>query len=73
MLTGKTPIQIIITGNPALNPTTSGMISAIQRKLLPQKVLILADGNPESILYKNLKILSNVSASGDSLEYLFLH
>ena len=65
MLTGKTPVQIIITGNPASNPTTSGMISAVQKKLLPQKVLILADGNQESILYKNLKVLPDISTSGE--------
>ena len=36
----------------------------MQAMLLPQKVLIVADGNKESVLYKHLKILSEIQDSG---------
>ena len=68
MLLEKTPVQIIVTGNPKTNPATSGFLSAIQTMLLPQKVVVVADGNQESILYKSSKILSNIAASGTSKE-----
>ncbi len=64
MLLRKTPIQIIITGHPTTHPATADMLATVHSMLLPQKVMILADGNEESVLYKNLKILSNISNSG---------
>jgi hypothetical protein len=66
MLLQKTPIQIIVTGHPDTCPETAELLAAIRSMLLPQKVVILADGNLESILYKNLKILSNIPTSGES-------
>ena len=64
MLLRKTPIQIILTGHPTTHPATAEMLATVHSMLLPQKVMILADGNEESVLYKNLKILSNISNSG---------
>jgi len=64
MLLRKTPIQIIITGHPTTHPATAEMLATVHSMLLQQKVMILADGNEESVLYKNLKILSNISNSG---------
>jgi hypothetical protein len=39
-------------------------VTTVQAMLLPQKVLIVADGNKESVLYKHLKILSEIQDSG---------
>lgn len=64
MLLTDTPIQIIISGDPKESPMTREMLATVHSMLLPQKVLVVADGNQESILYKSLKILSNISASG---------
>ena len=65
MLHRNTPIQIIITGSlSTLSPATSEMLATIHSILLPQKVLIFADGNEESILYKNLKILKDIPKTG---------
>ena len=69
MLQQDTPIQIIVSGKFDSTATsqpnaTSQMIATVHSMLLPQKVLILADGNEESILYKNLKILKNISHTG---------
>ena len=66
MLHRSTPVQIIISGDPKTCPTAADMIAAVDSLLLPQKVLILADGNPESILYKNLKILAEISKTGEN-------
>ncbi len=71
MLHRSTPVQIIINGDPKTCPTAADMIAAIDSLLLPQKVLILADGNAESILYKNLKILADISKTGENKIYNF--
>ena len=39
------------------------MISLVQSRLLPGKILILADGNKDSILYGNLKLLKEIDPS----------
>ena len=57
-----TPIEIIITGDPTTSDDTKKLVDKIHSTLLPHKVLILADGNQESILYKNLSILKDIPA-----------
>lgn len=55
-----TPMEIIITGDPSKSDKTKKLIDCIHSTLLPQKVLILADGNKENILYKKLKVLTDI-------------
>ena len=57
-----TPMEIIITGDPAKSEEAKKLIEVVQSSLLPQKVLILADGNTDNILYKNLKLLTDISS-----------
>ena len=72
MLHRSTPVQIIIRGDPKTCPTAADMIAAVDSLLLPQKVFILADGNAESVLYKNLKILADISKTGKT-KFIFCH
>ena len=56
-----TPVQIIIQGDPSACENTKKLVETVHSTLLPQKVLILADGDKENILYKNLNILKDIS------------
>ena len=60
MMLHYTPTEIIITGDPTKSDETRKLIETVQSTLQPQKVLILADGNAESILYKQLNILKDI-------------
>ncbi|XP_056627912.1 spermatogenesis-associated protein 20 isoform X2 [Triplophysa dalaica] len=51
--------QIVICGQPDAEDTLS-LISTVNSLFLPHKVLMLADGNTESFLYKKLPILSTL-------------
>ena len=58
-----TPVEIIITGDPLKSETTKKLVETVHSTLLPHKVLILADGIQESILYKNLSVLKDIPAN----------
>ena len=38
------------------------MLDVVHSNLIPHKVLILADGNRENILYNSLEVLRNIKA-----------
>lgn len=56
------PPQIIITGSKTSSKAKE-MIQRVQTKLMPSTTLILADGNKDSILYKKMKLLSDLDHS----------
>ena len=60
MMLNSSPPQIIITGDPKTSPETKSMIEAVHSFLLPQKVLILADGNKDSVIYKSNKVVRDI-------------
>ena len=67
MTYAKTPVQIIISGSKA---NAKPFIEAVQTALLPQKVLIYADGNKDSILYKKLEILGNIESGPNAKAFV---
>ena len=68
-----TPVEIIITGDPTTSDDTKKLIDTIHSTLLPHKVLILADGNQESLLYKNLSILKDIPAEKHGKAFVCKH
>ena len=60
MILHNTPIEIIITGDPSKSAETKAMLDVVHSNLIPHKVLILADGNTQNILYKSLEVLKNI-------------
>ena len=61
MMVTHSPPQIIITGSRA-DAATRAMLEAAHSVLMPQKTVILADGDSQSILYKNNKVLADIPA-----------
>ena len=61
MMVAHSPPQIIVTGQKG-DTKTKAMIDAANSVLMPQKTIILADGNTDSILYKNNKVLADIPA-----------
>jgi len=57
------PPTIIVTGDPQKSAETRAMIKAIHGILLPHKILVLADGNRDSIVYKNSDVLKDIPAN----------
>lgn len=63
------PTHIVVSGT--LNDkATKDMIAMIQTTLMPNKVLILADGQKDSILYQNMKVLNDVPTDQPGRAYI---
>ena len=60
ILLDRSPMQIILAGDPSCDPELKSMIEVIRTSLLPPKVLMLADRNEGSILYQNNGILKTI-------------
>jgi uncharacterized protein YyaL (SSP411 family) len=70
MMLKNTPVQIIISGSGS-DKSSSKLVEACRTNLLPQKVLIYADGNKDSILYKKLDILKDIpTGQADEKAYI---
>ncbi|XP_053367926.1 spermatogenesis-associated protein 20 [Clarias gariepinus] len=62
--------QIIICGQPDAEDTAN-LIACVNSLFLPYKVLILADGNTEGILYKKLPVLTSlIQQEGKATAYV---
>ncbi|PIK58501.1 hypothetical protein BSL78_04581 [Apostichopus japonicus] len=66
----KTPQQIIVRGERA-SEETEALLKCIHAHHLPNKVLLLADGDAESFLYKNVDLLKSLEMKdGKSTGYV---
>ncbi len=59
------PVQIIVTGDRSLSDDAArAMVDLVRSSLLPSKVLILADGDTGSVLYRGgLDVLRDIDPS----------
>lgn len=55
------PVQIFITGKKE-EPETASLLNVVNKKLIPNKILALADGNEDSILYKKCDVIRSIKA-----------
>ncbi|CAG0902761.1 unnamed protein product [Darwinula stevensoni] len=55
----QSPTQILIVGKPEQEDTRE-MLRAVNLQLLPNSVILIADGNVDSFLYKNASTLQNM-------------
>jgi uncharacterized protein YyaL (SSP411 family) len=62
--------QIIVTGSPETNSVTKQMIGLVQSNLIPNKIIIVADGHKDSFVRKNLKVMSDIPVNKPGLAYV---
>lgn len=56
-------LQVFVTGRLS-EPDTAALVAAARRRLLPGRVVALADGNEESILYRRSEVFRRLRPQG---------
>uniref|UniRef100_A0A1B6DA39 Spermatogenesis-associated protein 20-like TRX domain-containing protein n=2 Tax=Clastoptera arizonana TaxID=38151 RepID=A0A1B6DA39_9HEMI len=71
MLFHDSPTQIVITGQIS-DTDTAAMLSVVRSRYIPGRVLLLADNNTESILYRNSDAVRKMKVSNDGRQNAYV-
>lgn len=67
------PVQVFVTGQ-RFDPDTAALVATVHKRLLPGRVLALADGNSESVLYRKSDLFQRLRPQGGrAAAYLCRH